>query len=533
MIGSGAEIADSNASTRVRRPGGSRSGAAGTGAVGRNAGNRSSVAPQSSADLSLIQTLLTPGGVQNLLQESVTSLIGSLFTAAPGADAVTETAPAPQIIAAPQVPDVAAAPEPPVMTAAAPAGAVAEAEGDPSALLGGEGGGVPVAAPLAWAALAAARREDLAGVTPEVAPAAAVGTAETVDPIVGAARTITISNVTPNSGQLGTTITITGAAFNPTLGAKVDAVYFGCSGASATCADGIKTTPTNVSNTQITVAVPQGATTGFIQVYAPTTNNFGRPDPSWSNYSQTFTVEAPVPAPTVAGLSADSGVVGESVTITGTNFNQNATVKFGCTTTTNCKSAKDATSVTYVDPQTIQAAIPQGAPSGYLQVATASGTAYSPNSFKVNTPSITSLDPAKGAIGSPLTINGSFLSGTSLVTFAGGADGKGVSVEPDGFTVVNGDGQQSQIQVTAIPVGAQTGQIQVTTPNGVLKTPAWTNSAQPAIASITPNKGNSGSQVTITGTNFTNANGDPIVQSVQFTSLGAPEIVAGIPALRS
>ncbi|MCB1292302.1 MAG: IPT/TIG domain-containing protein, partial [Mycobacterium sp.] len=341
-----------------------------------------------------------------------------------------------------------------------------------------------------------------------------------MDTTVGAARTITIAGLSTYSGQVGTIIKITGNSFNPVgLPVKVDAVYFGCSNSSSTCTGGTKTTPSSVSNTEITVQVPQGATTGYIQVYAPTT-----PTASWSTYSpQPFTVEASVPAPTISGLSSNSGVVGESVTITGTNFNQNATVKFGCAAASCGKTAPDATSITFVDPQTIQAQIPKGAPNGYLQVATASGAAYSPNSFTVNTPSITNIDPATGTAGSPLTINGSFFSGTTLVTFAGGADGKGVPVFQSGFEVLNGGDKASQIIVSAIPTGAQTGQILVSTPNGVLKGPTWTNATQPTIASITPTTGNIGSQVTINGSNFTNGSGESVVQSVQFTSLGAPE----------
>lgn len=505
-----------------------RSGRGSTGARSVAVPNRipvrdtdSATAPQSSTDAALLGALLNPGGVQNLLQESVTSLIGSLFSAAPP-DAVSPDATTSEVVAVPQVAAVAV-PEPPAMTAAAQPDTLASTDAGPLAALSVDGNGAaPLVAPLAWAALAAARRDDPAGATPEVAPAAVVGTAETVDPTVGAERAMTITSVTPGSGQVGTTITITGTAFNPSaIATKVGTVYFGCSNGSATCTSGQTATPISVSNTAITVKVPAGATTGYIQVFANTS-----PKVSWSSYSpQQFTVEASVPAPTIAGLSQGSGLVGDSVTIAGTNFTQAATVKFGCTSNNCPSSAKTSPSVTFVDSETITATVPTGAPSGYVQVATASGAGYSPSPFTVNKPAITSLDPATGTVGSALTINGSFFAGATGVTFAGGADGKGVTVPQSGFEVIDGTQAVSQILVAEIPVGAQTGKITVTTPSGSLTSPtAWTNAVQPTIAAIAPNKGNIGSEVTVTGTNFTNADGDSVVQSVKFTSLGAPQI---------
>ena len=279
-----------------------------------------------------------------------------------------------------------------------------------------------------------------------------------------------------------------------------------------------KTTPSSVSNTEITVQVPQGATTGYIQVYAPTT-----PTASWSTYSpQPFTVEASVPAPTISGLSSNSGVVGESVTITGTNFNQNATVKFGCAAASCGKTAPDATSITFVDPQTIQAQIPKGAPNGYLQVATASGAAYSPNSFTVNTPASPILIPPRAPQVRP-------------------HHQRIVLLGHNTCDLRRWRGRQRCPRVSEWLRGAQRRRQGVTNycqrhshrrsdrPNSGIHTewrpqgPTWTNATQPTIASITPTTGNIGSQVTINGSNFTNGSGESVVQSVQFTSLGAPE----------
>ena len=246
------------------------------------------------------------------------------FNAAPQIGAVTQT--------------------PPVMTAVAQVRDLLAAAGGPLALLGGGAGDPSRADGVGVAGGGAA--EGSAGATPEVAPAATTGAAETAAPDVGVARTITITELSTYSGQVGTTITITGSSFDGTALAAVNTVYFGCSNGSATCAGGVTAKPISVSRTEIKVQVPVGATTGFVQVSAPTTGKT-----SYSNYSsQPFTVEASVPAPTIAKLSANSGVVGQSVTIIGADFTQDATVKFGCAAKSCPGSAKGAV-VTFVNPK--------------------------------------------------------------------------------------------------------------------------------------------------------------------------------------
>ena len=75
----------------------------------------------------------------------------------------------------------------------------------------------------------------------------------TVTPLVSSTSP-TISGFTPVSGNVGTVVTITGTNFNTVASANI--VKF----------NGVAATVTSATNTQITVSVPQGATTGNLSV---------------------------------------------------------------------------------------------------------------------------------------------------------------------------------------------------------------------------------------------------------------------------
>jgi hypothetical protein len=171
-----------------------------------------------------------------------------------------------------------------------------------------------------------------------------------------------ITSLNPASGPVGTSVTITGTNFGTTQGTST--VKF----------NGTAATPTSWNATSITAAVPSGATTGNVVVTVGGVASNG----------VSFTV--PVPTPSITNLNPTTGLVGMSVTITGTNFGTTqgtSTVKFNGTTAT--PTIWSATSIT--------AAVPNGATTGNV-VVTVGGTASNGVSFTVQADTIPPTVPA-------------------------------------------------------------------------------------------------------------------------------------------
>src|SRR6266568_8302465 len=146
----------------------------------------------------------------------------------------------------------------------------------------------------------------------------------------------TITSLSPTSGAVGASVTITGTNFGSTQGTS--SVKF----------NGTIATPTSWSATSIVTPVPAGAATGNVAVTVSGVASNG----------MSFTV---LPTPTITSLSPTSGAVGASVTITGTNFGSTqgtSTVKFNRTAAT--PTSWSATS--------IAVPVPAGATTGKVMV---------------------------------------------------------------------------------------------------------------------------------------------------------------------
>jgi hypothetical protein len=141
-------------------------------------------------------------------------------------------------------------------------------------------------------------------------------------------------------------------------------------------------------------------------------------------------------------LVTTSGKVGKTIGILGQGFTGATSVSFNGTSA-NFSVSSD----TY-----LTAAVPSGATTGAVSVATPTGTLTSNKIFRV-TPTILSFSPTSGTVGTPVMITGMSLMQATEVTFGGVAAS---------FTV------NSDTQITAtVPTGAKTGKIQVTTPGGM------------------------------------------------------------------
>jgi hypothetical protein len=166
--------------------------------------------------------------------------------------------------------------------------------------------------------------------------------------VAGAVPAPSITSLSPTSGPVGTSVTITGANLT---------------GASAVGFNGTAaTTFAVVSATTVTATVPAGAATGPVSVTTPggTATSPG-----------SFTVTAS--APTISGFSPTSGKAGTAVTIAGTGFTGASSVKF------NGKAA----TFTVVSSTQISTKVPAGAKTGTISVATPAGTATSAQKFTV------------------------------------------------------------------------------------------------------------------------------------------------------
>src|SRR5207245_1330773 len=126
-----------------------------------------------------------------------------------------------------------------------------------------------------------------------------------------------------------------------------------------------------------------------------------------------FTVT--VPAPSITSLNPASGLVGASVTIAGANFGATQ----GTSTVTFNGTAATATSWSATS---IVVPVPTGATSGNV-VVTVGGVASNGVTFTVlPAPTITSLTPVRGPVGTLVTITGTTFGatqGTSTVAFNG------------------------------------------------------------------------------------------------------------------
>jgi YD repeat-containing protein len=218
---------------------------------------------------------------------------------------------------------------------------------------------------------------------------------------------VSIIEFTPNSGPVGTTVTIFGTSFSTTPAQNT--VKF----------NGVTTTVTSATKTQLIAAVPTGATTGPISVTAPGgTATSGTP----------FTVTASK-APTISNFSPTIGVSGTAVSITGTNFEtqptNNRTVFNVVTSPVNTSTATN-----------ISTSVPVAA-SGKISVTTPFGKATSTADFIVPPPPFTAADVATStrmSIGQSKSITIGTANKIGLILFDGTA-GQRISLKPSAVTI--------------------------------------------------------------------------------------------------
>lgn len=284
------------------------------------------------------------------------------------------------------------------------------------------------------------------------------------------------------SGHVGDTVTLSGTNLSAT-----SQVQFGAKAAVST--------PTSMSDTQVQVPVPDNAITGPITVVTPG---------GQATTSSNFTLEQS----TATNITFDptGGPPNTPVFLSGDNLGSTTGVLFGGTSATEIHISSTATSVS------VTAWVPDNAISGPITVTNSGGVGVSTQTFTVTpAPEITKIYPTSGKLGDSVTLTGRNFVNVSQVTFGSNYATATPNVK-----------SETEIDVT-VPPGAVTGAITVTTDAGQAISETFTveSSAAPTINSdgLDPTYGNTGTPVTITGTNFTGVTG---------ATLG----ITKIPALR-
>jgi hypothetical protein len=323
----------------------------------------------------------------------------------------------------------------------------------------------------------------------------------------GAAFTVTvpapaISQLTPNSGVVGTSVAIIGTNFGSTQGTST--VTF----------NGTAATVTSWSPTVIVAAVPAGATTGNVVVTVNGVAGTGIP----------FTVTTA--SPTITNLSPASAIAGGAaftLTVNGSNFDSSAKVNWnGSPLTTTFVSAAQVTAA-------VPANLIASAGTASITVATTAGTS-SASTFTVQsgTPTITGISPTSataGGVGFTLTVNGSNFDSSAKVNWNGSALTT---------TFVNGTQVTAAVPANLI-ASAGTANITVTTNAGTSSATSFTvQAAAPTITSISPTSatvGGSAFTLTVNGSNFdssakVNWNGSALTT----TFVNGTQVTAAVPA---
>lgn len=167
--------------------------------------------------------------------------------------------------------------------------------------------------------------------------------------------TLAISGLSVDDGAVGNQVTVDGTGFSTT--ATSNTVTF----------NGVAGTVTSVTQTELTVTIPQGATAGPIKV---TTGSSAATAPG------VFTIISNAAPPTISGFSPTMGTAGSVVTISGSNFQPLAVAN-------KVLINGIAAPVVSSSASTLSVEVPPGVGSGHLEILTPYGSATSSGYFVI------------------------------------------------------------------------------------------------------------------------------------------------------
>jgi hypothetical protein len=148
-------------------------------------------------------------------------------------------------------------------------------------------------------------------------------------------------------------------------------------------------------------------------------------------------------APTITSFTPSSGLVGATVTVTGTNFTA------GISSVTLGGVAADSSTGTISSDTTLSFLVPDAAITGPITIEGTGGTAVSGTDFIVE-PSITTVSPRTGSAsaGTVVTVSGYGLEGITAISF--------------GTAQATITSQSANTIVTAVPADAVAGSVKIT-----------------------------------------------------------------------
>jgi Bacterial Ig-like domain (group 2)/IPT/TIG domain/Abnormal spindle-like microcephaly-assoc'd, ASPM-SPD-2-Hydin/Galactose oxidase, central domain len=294
------------------------------------------------------------------------------------------------------------------------------------------------------------------GVIPVKVTPTSLGFGDEAVTATSSAKTVTVSNKQPTAVTITSITTPAAYAQTNTCGTLL--------AAEGACTVSVTFSPTTTGSQPGTLTVTDNA----------------------SNSPQTVTLSgAGTALPTITGLSTTSGIVGTTVTVTGTGFDGSqgsSTVTFdGVTATPTSWAAKS-----------IVVTVPTAATTGSV-VVTVNGGSSNGVSFTV-TPNITNLSTSSGIAGTVVTISGSGFGtsqGTSSVAFSGAAG------SPTTWS--------STSIVVPVPSAATAGNGSVVVTVDSVASNASSFAVVPNILGLSSTSGAVGMPITITGTGFGSA----------------------------
>jgi sugar lactone lactonase YvrE len=290
-----------------------------------------------------------------------------------------------------------------------------------------------------------------------------------------------VASLAPNSGPIGAAFTLTGAGFGPYNGAAT-AVLFGATTAQLSV----------WNDTTVSGSVPGIASGTYAVVVERTTPDGGLVISS----SSPFTIANA----SISSITPSTGPIGIPFTISGSGFGaydgSNTRVRIGHHTAP--LSVWNDTTITGTIP-----GLAVGTYTAVVEIQSGSDVSYTKASvFGVIAPTVASLTPSSGPIGSPFTLSGAGFgpyNGVATVVLIGGATAQ-LSVWNDAQL----SGAIPGLSPGTYPVVAER-----TTPDGGLimtSSSAFTVVA-PMAASIAPTSATAGTSFTINGSGFGPYNG--------------------------